>query len=105
MEDKKAEESADKKAEEKTEDKKEPQIETSPLIEKANEAAERLEKATSEMEKERSKMEKVSSDLTLQGKGIVQTGTPLSKEEQESNARVQRIGEAAGAQWAEKKKE
>ena len=61
-------------------DNKKEETNTSPLIEKTNEASERLEKATTEMEKERKKIEKVSSDLMLQGKGLMGKPEQAKKE-------------------------
>ena len=58
---------------------------SSPLLDETKKTVEELNKATAEMKKERAKMEKVSSDLALQGKGLI-TKTPPPKATDEEYA-------------------
>ena len=57
-------------------------------------------------EKLQDRKEKTRAEDAVSGKGTTQNQQPQKTEaELASEARVQRIGEAAGATWAEKKKE
>ena len=75
---------------------------SSPLLDETKKTVSELNKATEEMKIERKKMEKVSSDLALQGKGLMAKPDSKTPEEIETNRRVKEIGNATGAAWAEK---
>lgn len=78
-EEKEAEEETKKKAEENT---------TSPLLEATQAATKDLNDATEASKKERTKMEKVSSDLMLQGKGMMSKPDPVEETPAQYNTRI-----------------
>ena len=102
------EETEEKKEEEKSEGEETPSEDN--LVDKANQAAERLEAANKVNEELTKRQEKLAAQSALGGKS--EAGQPtepkLTPQEEASEKRIKEVGEATGAGWAkdvEKKKD
>lgn len=74
------------------------------LLKEYQEERVKMDATVEAMKKENDRTAELQGNAVLAGKGfVVPDGPELTKEQQESAARVQRIGEAAGAQWAKQK--
>ena len=90
------------KVEEKTAET--PAADSTSLLKEFREERKMMDTTVEAMKKENDRTAELQGNAVLAGKGfVVPEGPELTKEQKESADRVQRIGEAAGAQWAKKK--